>query len=188
MSRPLRALVWLLSVAALSATLWFSAAWLQLPSLPRLAAQNQPDIALKGSVLTHYDEAGKRLWTVEANSIMLDQRRHTTVALTSVVRFFGQGDGAALAVHAERMVLDNASGDVRFEGTLSAQDAQGLQFDTSDARWDNKERVLEGEGALEVQQNELSFEGRGFRYDVQAKKLLIKEQAHLRWVLPQGTP
>lgn len=171
-------------LVGLTGIMWFAFRWLQLKPLPEMSRQVQPDIALSQSELTHYDEQGQRLWTVYAKTIELDDKTRSTVSEGVKVLFWSEAT-VTLTVKAERLTLDNFREDLSFSGQLEATDGQGLSFVTQDARWSNKNQVLEGDMDVKVERDDLLFEGVGFRYDARSGKFLIKEDAHLRWVLSQ---
>ena len=188
-----RALIWGVALASLSGLIWLLVGWLELEPITSLSRGFQPDVALQGTTLTHYEGMGQRLWSLTAQTITVDEKTRTTVAEAVEVRFWhaaGEGEpqeALALSVHAQRLVLDNVRQDMVFEGRLSANDAHGLEFATHDATWRQQEGVLEGEGIVTVQRGDLSLEGVGFRYDMQEGKFLLKGQARLRW-MPEEEP
>lgn len=181
-------------LVGLTGIMWFAFRWLQLKPLPETSRQTQPDIALSQSELTRYGEQGQRLWTVYAKTIELDDKTRSTVVEGVEVLFWSEttegvdkqsNENVTLTVKAERLTLDNFRKDLSFSGKLEATDDQGLRFVTQGARWSNKSQVLEGDMDVKVERDDLLFEGVGFRYDARSGKFLIKENAHLRWVLSQ---
>lgn len=184
-----RALIWGVALASLSGLIWLLVGWLELEPITSLSHGLQPDVTLQQTTLTHYEGMGRRLWSLTAQTITVDEKTRTTVAEAVEVQFWhtpqegGEPQGAlALSVHAQRLVLDNVRQDMVFEGRLSANDDHGLEFATQDATWRQQERVLEGEDIVTVQRGDLSLEGAGFRYDMQEGRFLLKDQARLRWM------
>lgn len=161
----------------LSFLLWVGLKWLQIEPLPGPATEGKPDVVLAGGVIDHYEQ-GALLWRLEAQHTQVDERSGETVASQVSIQFYQAAEEApVLEVYAEKVVR-HFNGDLAFEGTLEAKDAQGLQFQTENARWADQEQVLEGNQAVRVvrpklQGTNVAVDADGFRYDVRAGKISL---------------
>jgi len=160
--------------------------WLQLAPIEGGQAEAQPEIALERAALTHYDERGERLWRLRADHIGVDEDTRRTQATSVEVAFFDR-DSQGLRVTAARLAMDHNREDLRFEGGLLAQGADGLRFATESARWLAEAEALESETPFRAEQGELLLEGTGFRYSAAQGRFLVQGDAHLRWA-PQSAP
>ncbi len=201
LKRTKQIILGILLAASAVGFLWVTYDWLELDPIQQVVAQEEPDIVLAQSSLVRYDEAGRALWTVTARAIALNEATRKTVAEQVEVQFWSVDapveteQVAMLTVVADQLTFDNLSQDLNFEGTIVAQNDQGLKFSTSNARWSNKQQVLEGEDGVQVihpwgDTGLIELQGVGFRYDAQTGKILLSDptgesDAILRWQ-PQG--
>jgi len=169
--------VGLTTLLGLSFLRWVGLKWLQIEPLPAPITEGKPDVVLEGGVIQHYDQ-GALIWSLEAQHTQVDERSGETVATQVNIQFFQESANApVLDVFAEKVVR-NFSGDLVFEGSLEAKDAQGLEFQTQNARWVDQDQVLEGTQAVRVVRPDLKgtnveLDAEGFRYDVQAGKISL---------------
>jgi len=167
----------LTTLLGLSFLLWVGFKWLQIEPLSAPSVAGKPDIILERGVIQHYDQ-GALVWRLQAQHTQVDERSGETVASQVDIQFFQEGQNTSMLEVTAQKVTRTFNGNLVFEGTLEAKDAQGLQFQTQNARWVDRDQVLEGSQAVRVVRPNLkgtnvSVEAEGFRYDVGAGKISL---------------
>lgn len=140
-------------------------------------------LELSAGKLTHYDEAGTPLWTLQARSIRYFEGEEATRAKRVEVRFLGPDGGESLTVQAEALTFFHRSGDLHLTGGLEARGEGELSFSTEEARWVEGAGVLRGETPVRARRGELVIQGKGFEYHPQGERLTIQQaqvELHLR--------
>ena len=138
-------------------------------------------VELSDSRLSHYDQQGRLLWTLEAPLMRYYRKAEESVAQDVLVQFFSAGR-PSLQVRAGRLVFFNRSGNLLLSGRLVAADpAQGLRFQTEAARWSDHEQVLRGSGPLELERQNLKLTGQGFSYWPRQDRLVVQSAALRFW-------
>jgi len=146
------------------------------PSRPKRG--KEPAIAIAGPSLARFDEEGRRLWKLEAESIAVDQEHDRTQAEGVRLKFF-KDNKVTLEVTAARLLLFNKSEEMELTGGIEAQGEGGLSFHAERLRWDPDREVLLSEGEVEVTQGKSRLTGKGFTYSPKEGRFSIKEGAHL---------
>lgn len=142
------------------------------PSPPSYKPEG-PAIAVLAPTMTRFDEAGRRLWELEAEAITLEREGGRARAEAVRLKFF-RDEELALEVTAARLFL-YSGGELELEGGLEARDDRGLEFRTERARWDPQQGVLTGELEVELARGEERLSGRGFEYNPDEGRLTVRE-------------
>lgn len=161
----------ILTLGALAALIGGLLFWLRPASSPQ--GLEGPAIAVLAPKMAKFDEAGRRLWELEAEVITLEQEESRARAEAVRLKFF-RDEELALEVTASRLFL-YSGGVLELEGGLEAHDPQGLEFRTERARWDPQRGVLSGELELEIARGEDRLLGRGFEYNPDEGRLTVHE-------------
>ncbi len=146
------------------------------PGLPPQRSEG-PEIAVLSPTMTKFDEAGRRLWELEAETITLEREDDRARAEAVRLKFFrgaARHEEVALVVTAARLSF-YSGGELELEGGITARDDRGLEFRTERARWDPQRGVLSGDLEVEIARGEERLSGRGFEYTPEEGRLAVHE-------------
>lgn len=127
------------------------------PPEPVATPPAQADYQIKE---VHIDEtmAGNLRWTLDADQAEVFDAKRQTLMKKVVIRVFSKE--GTWTVTAARGTLDNDSRDVLLEGDVLVRSSEGLEIRSPRLAWQNKDRRLSSDDAVEIQQAGTTITGR----------------------------
>jgi LPS export ABC transporter protein LptC len=119
--------------AAVAVVCWV---WLQLPLPAAVAVQTTPApfVDIQGTRLTGVDDAGRRLWEMQAASLQIDRDRNTIV-LSDVTGWLYRGGTRYLQLHAPRAAYLTLTKTVQLSGGVAGSAPDGRAFTADRVQW-----------------------------------------------------
>ncbi|MBI1730684.1 LPS export ABC transporter periplasmic protein LptC [Candidatus Acetothermia bacterium] len=143
---------------------------------------NRPAIELSQNDLDHYDDNGKLLWEMHADSVKFFDTAQKTEAERIKIQFSNADGQNILNVEAQHLVYDHRSGNLAFTGQIEAKDSSGISFTTADAFWDEAGKKLWSDSPIRVERDDFSLTGVGFEYKPD-EGTLTTQTGHLQIIL-----
>jgi LPS export ABC transporter protein LptC len=143
---------------------------------------DSPAIELSQNDLTHYDDNGKILWEMHADSVKFFDTTQKTEAETIKIQFFNADGQNVLDVGAQHLVYDHRSGNLAITGQIDAKDPSGISFTTDDAFWDESGKRLWSDSPIRIERDDFSLTGKGFEYKPD-EGTLTTQTGHLQIIL-----
>src|SRR5947208_4128656 len=93
-----------------------------------------PFVDIQGTRLTGADDAGHKLWELQAASVQIDRERNT-IALADVTGWLYRGGARQLQLHAPRATYQSQTGTVELAGGVTASAPDGRRIIAERVRW-----------------------------------------------------
>lgn len=122
------------------------------PAVPSgTPASPSPLLEVQGSRLVGSDEAGRRLWDLEADSLRVDRQRRTVDVIGPRGRWYaGRTVAAVFEAPRGRYLADG--GVIELEGGVTATSADGRTVRARQIRWDIRRGGVEARGDVVLRQ------------------------------------
>lgn len=151
---------------------------------PPASAPSGPAIEINNSRLTHYDDAGRLVWAMDAAAVQYDRGSNKSRAHDVRVRFMTPDadastqttstQTASLTIQARHLVFEHQTRNLFLHGGVRGEGPDGLSFETDRAQWDDERSVVSGSRAVRIQRDDLSMRGTGFIYNLQSESLTMQ--------------
>lgn len=118
---------------------------------PPAPAPATPFLHIEGTNLTGADEAGRRLWEMQARSLQVDRQRNR-ISLLEVTGQLFQSGKPQLQFAAPRAVFVTESKDVELAGGVIGRTPDGRILRAATVRYDGQTKVLTASGGVTLTQ------------------------------------
>lgn len=146
------------------------------PIAPRTVSQPKQEVSFEKSALSE-EKDGKRLWTINAESINVDNTSKK-VYLTNVKGIFYRENGGTVELIARTGVADTASKEIFLEGDVTAvSSTDGATFTAPKARWSGEVRWFFAEGGVKLMREETVVTGDKLESDAAMEQIRVRGNA-----------
>lgn len=146
---------------------------------PPSSTPSGPAIQIEGSALSHHDDKGRLVWTMDAATVQYDRGAKESRAQDVRVRFMDSRTTdddrtISLTVRANHLVFEHQTRNLFLQGGVRGDGPDGLTFETDRAQWDAEQRLVTGNAVVRIQREDLSMHGTGFSYDLDRENLTLQ--------------
>lgn len=146
------------------------------PAAPNPVSQSKQEVSFEKSALSE-EKDGKRLWTINAESINVDSTSKK-VYLTNVKGVFYRENGGTVDLTARTGVADTASKEIFLEGDVTAiSSTDGATFTAPQARWSGEVRWFFAEGGVKLTRDDTVVTGDKLESDAAMEQVRVRGNA-----------